>query len=254
MTITDQPQLNSQHKFAVIVPAAGVGKRMKTLQPKQYLTIDNQTVLEHTVERLLTHPAIDKVIIAIGSEDEYYATTQLIQLKNVSTVVGGKERVDSVLAGLKAININEYPWVLVHDAARPCVSHNDISALISQCIQLNNGGLLATPIRDTIKRSNNNNLVRETVDREQLWHALTPQLYPTSILLQAIETALANNISITDEASAIEYLGQESLLVEGSGDNIKITRPDDLHLAEFILAKQNNVTHTSYHIKEEKCE
>lgn len=230
------PEINS--KLAVIVPAAGIGKRMQALQPKQYLIIEQQTVLEHTIERLLSHPKIAKIVIVISKGDNYFATTALPNLARVSTVFGGKDRVDSVRAGLKSINTEEFPWVLVHDAARPCVSHEDISALINKCTTANTGGLLATPIRDTIKRSNDLGLVTETVDRQQLWHALTPQMYPTTILLKAIETALTDNITITDEASAIEYAGGESILVEGSDENLKITRPDDLHLAEFILTKQ----------------
>ncbi|GHE87322.1 2-C-methyl-D-erythritol 4-phosphate cytidylyltransferase [Thalassotalea profundi] len=238
---TEQVTNYDTSHLVVIVPAAGIGKRMKMQQPKQYLMIKNQTILEHTVHRLLSHPNIVKVIIVISPDDDFFATTDLAKLDNVNTVVGGKERVDSVLAGLKSINKEEYPWVLVHDAARPCVSHHDISALIEQCQIANTGGLLATPIRDTIKRStrlSDQNLVLETVDRDQLWHALTPQMYPTEKLLFAIETALTKNAIITDEASAIEHIGVESLLVEGSSDNLKITRPDDLQLAEYILSKQ----------------
>lgn len=236
---TNSMAINSQ--LVVIVPAAGVGKRMLAQQPKQYLTIEQHTILEHTVLRLLSHPNIAKVIIAISPDDEYFAATSLASLAHVSTVIGGKERVDSVLAGLQVIDIEEFSWVLVHDAARPCVSHHDISALIEQCFAADTGGLLATPIRDTIKRAGGNNLVQETVDREQLWHALTPQMYPTALLLLAIEKALADNATVTDEASAIEYIGERSLLVEGSGDNLKITRPDDLHLAEYILSKQKTI-------------
>lgn len=236
---TNSMAINSQ--LVVIVPAAGAGKRMLAQHPKQYLTIGQHTILEHTVLRLLSHPNIAKVIIAIGPDDEYFATSSLARLANVSTVTGGKERVDSVLAGLQVIDIVESPWVLVHDAARPCVSHHDISALITQCLAAQTGGLLATPIRDTIKRADVNHLVKETVDREQLWHALTPQMYPTPILLLAIEKALADNVTVTDEASAIEYIGEPSLLIEGSSDNLKITRPDDLHLAEYILSKQNKL-------------
>lgn len=238
MTNETKSMTNKNSQLVVIVPAAGIGKRMKAQQPKQYLVIEKHTILEHTVHRLLSHPDIALVVIAISAEDEYFSSTSLAELANVSTVIGGKERVDSVLAGLQSINAQEYPWVLVHDAARPCVSHSDISTLIKQCKVANTGGLLATPIRDTIKRAGSHNLVLETVDREQLWHALTPQMYPTSLLLLAIEKALTDNIKITDEASAIECIGGESLLVEGSSDNLKITRPDDLHLAEYILAKQ----------------
>jgi len=232
---------NAKRSYVVVVPAAGVGKRMQSQCPKQYLTIDNFTIIEHTVIRLLSHEDIDKVVIALGENDEYFADTSLINNSNVSIVVGGKERVDSVLAALKSIDKNQYQWVLVHDAARPCITHRDISALIEKTQMINTGGLLAMPVRDTMKRGNRKkqqSLVEHTVERSELWHALTPQMYRSDELQNAIEQALSTNTEITDESSAMEIAGFESILVEGSGDNIKITRPDDLALAEFILTKQ----------------
>jgi 2-C-methyl-D-erythritol 4-phosphate cytidylyltransferase len=238
-------------KFVVVVPAAGVGKRMKAQCPKQYLSIDQQTILEHTVFRLLSHPLIAHVVIAISEGDEYFKDTALNVNSNISVVHGGAERVDSVLAGLHSINSEDFPWVMVHDAARPCVSLDDISALIDQTQRNNCGGLLAYPVRDTMKKarsvhshqkniaSTNKEMVEKTIEREDLWHALTPQLYKTNELISAISQALQSNITITDESSAIEYAGFGSLLVEGNGNNIKITRPDDLTLASFILSQQN---------------
>jgi len=229
--------------FIVVVPAAGVGKRMQSQCPKQYLTIDGTTILEHTVTRLLSHDAIGKVIIALGKNDEYFVDTSLAKNTNVSIVIGGDERVDSVLAALKSIKKKQYPWVLVHDAARPCVTHRDISALIENTLAINMGGLLAMPVRDTMKRGSrvqDKSLVEQTVERNELWHALTPQMYRSVELQSAIEQALSENVDITDESSAMEYAGFSSALVEGSGDNIKITRPDDLAFAEFILSKQKD--------------
>lgn len=228
-------------QFVVVVPAAGVGKRMKAQCPKQYLSIQGKTILEHTVCKLLSHPLISQVIVSISEEDEYFNDTSLIHNSNVSIVYGGKERVDSVLSGLLSIDSSAYPWVLVHDAARPCVDLADLSKLIDQTQHHQCGGLLATPVRDTMKKSIDNSspaCVKETINREQLWHALTPQLYRTSELIAAITKAQQNNVVITDESSAIEYAGYKSLLVEGRGDNIKITRPDDLALANFILSQQ----------------
>jgi len=258
-------------QFVVVVPAAGVGKRMQTQCPKQYLTIAQQTILEHTVFKLLSHPLITHVVIAISEGDEYFKDTALSAHSNVSVVHGGAERVDSVLAGLQSINSEDFPWVMVHDAARPCVSLDDISALIEQTQKNNCGGLLAYPVRDTMKKARSVNtlsintqpinseliktasikkeMVETTIEREDLWHALTPQLYKTNELISAISQALENKITITDESSAIEYAGFGSLLVEGNGNNIKITRPDDLTLASFILSQQNaehttSTTHT----------
>ena len=136
--------LSEKNKFVslvVVVPAAGVGKRMQAPCPKQYLTIGNLTILEHTVLRLLSYPDITQVIIALGENDEYFPDNCLYNHKQVSTVVGGQERVDSVLAGLKAVDSDKYTWVLVHDAARPCVSSDDLDALINQCHQQGAGGL-----------------------------------------------------------------------------------------------------------------
>jgi 2-C-methyl-D-erythritol 4-phosphate cytidylyltransferase len=229
-------------KFIVIVPAAGVGKRMQANCPKQYLRINNESILTHTVMKLLSHPLINKVVLALGEDDQYFAESQLALNKDIIRVNGGSERVDSVLSGLQAVDAKVYPWVLVHDAARPCVSHDDINALIAQCLHHNCGGILASPVRDTMKRGvsfeGKINKIENTVEREQLWHALTPQLYKTDELKCAIEQALIDGLTITDEASAIEQANLPSLLVSGSSENIKITHPDDLALAEFYLNKQ----------------
>lgn len=233
-------------KFIAIVPAAGVGKRMQANCPKQYLRINNETILSHTVMRLLNHPLISQVIVALGTDDQYFAESQLAHHKDIIRVNGGTERVNSVLNGLKAVDRDKYPWVLVHDAARPCVSHQDIDKLITQCLSNDYGGILATPVRDTMKRGlltkdnakGGSNIIESTVEREQLWHALTPQMYKTDELTLAIEQALENSLKITDEASAIEQANLPSLLVSASSENIKITHPNDLALAEFYLNKQ----------------
>jgi 2-C-methyl-D-erythritol 4-phosphate cytidylyltransferase len=234
------------NQFIVVVPAAGVGKRMLANCPKQYLTIDNKTILEHTVERLLSHFLIGKVIIALGENDEYFPKTSLTNHTQVQTVIGGKERVNSVLAGLASIDTQAHSWVLVHDAARPCVTHYDISSLISHCLEKQVGGLLAAPVRDTMKRSNvstlDNNQVSSTVERENLWHALTPQMYKLTELKSAMVSGLTRNEALTDESSAIELANLPSLLVPASSENIKITHPDDLALATFFLSKQKQQT------------
>lgn len=242
--------------LAVIIPAAGVGKRMQANCPKQYLTIAGKTILQHTVERLLNHPLIDKIVIVLGADDDYFPNTGLKQYAKVETVIGGKERVDSVLAGLASLNQQQFPWVLVHDAARPCVTIKDINKLIEHCLNSGVGGILASPVSDTIKQVNientqqpptNNttvnithNIIGKTVDRSLLWCAYTPQMYPTGQLVGAIKQGLQQGLVITDESSAIEQAGHYSQLIVGQSDNIKITQPDDLLLAEFILEKQKN--------------
>ncbi|WP_448568756.1 2-C-methyl-D-erythritol 4-phosphate cytidylyltransferase [Thalassotalea ganghwensis] len=223
---------------AVIIPAAGVGKRMQANRPKQYLTIEDKTLLEHTVLRLLSHSQIALAIVAISPDDEYFAKTSLANHPNVRVVAGGKERADSVLSGLNSLDRDAYPWVLVHDAARPCVSLTDVSSLIETCLSKGVGGILASPVRDTMKRTNQDNLVTETVERELLWHALTPQMYPSQQLCDCLTRALTDGVTVTDESSTIERAGLNSLIVKGSSDNIKVTQPEDLALAEFILTKQ----------------
>jgi 2-C-methyl-D-erythritol 4-phosphate cytidylyltransferase len=226
--------------FMVIVPAAGVGKRMLASCPKQYLEINNQSILTHTTNRLLSHPKISKVIIVLSDEDEYFSQTESADNSNIIRVSGGKERVNSVLNGLKAIDVEKYPWILVHDAARPCVTHDDIDKIIEQCIANNCGGLLAAQVVDTMKQNSHDhsNTVGSTIDRSNLWHAFTPQMYKTVELKQAIEQALEQGLEITDESSAIELAGLPSLLVLGRRDNIKITRPEDIALATFYLDQQ----------------
>lgn len=244
----------SVNQFIVIVPAAGVGKRMQANCPKQYLTINGKTILTHTINKLLCHPRISKVVVALNENDQYFADSDFVNNSDVIRVKGGKERVDSVLNGLSAIDAEEYPWVLVHDAARPCLSHQDIDNLLESCLVNNCGGLLATPVRDTMKRGfslaaelttklkdNMPNKVKKTVDRNQLWHALTPQLYKTTELTSAINQAVMQSLIITDESSAMEQAGFASILVSGSSENIKITHPDDLALAEFYLNRQVSI-------------
>jgi 2-C-methyl-D-erythritol 4-phosphate cytidylyltransferase len=227
--------------FPVIVPAAGVGKRMQADCPKQYLLINNETVLSHTVMALLSHPKISQIVLVLSESDRYFSKLALAEQEKVLRVNGGKERVNSVLNGLKVVDQVKYPWVLVHDAARPCVTHTDIDKLISSCLTHNSGGVLATPVRDTMKRSKSSkcayDLIKNTVEREDLWHALTPQLYKTQELTRAIEQGIAKGLNITDESSAIEYANLPSLLVSGSSENIKITHPNDLVLAKFYLNK-----------------
>ncbi len=215
---------------------------MNSDYPKQYLKIDNICIIEHTLQRLLSHPKISRIVVVLAKEDPIFSQLNIAKNPAISTVVGGKERCDSVLAGLKALNFEGLEpsdsWVLVHDAARPCISHQDIDNLIDFCCNKQSGAILATPVRDTMKRSNNQLQILRTENRENLWHAQTPQMFKHDELQLALETALLNNLVITDEASAIEAMGLASFIVSGREDNIKITRPSDLNLAKFILSQQ----------------
>ncbi|WP_060990040.1 2-C-methyl-D-erythritol 4-phosphate cytidylyltransferase [Photobacterium leiognathi] len=224
-------------KCIAVVPAAGVGSRMAADRPKQYLTIAGKTILEHSVERLLSLPEIQHVVIAVSKTDPYFPTLPLANDPHITVVDGGAERVDSVFSGLAAIN-DDNAWVMVHDAARPCVRLDDLRQLMVAAQQSECGAILATPVRDTMKRAKMNkqgNEIDHTVDREQLWHALTPQMFRAGQLREALTTALAQDAVITDEASALEFCGYSPVLVKGRADNLKVTQPEDLALAEFYL-------------------
>lgn len=219
--------------IAAVMPAAGIGKRMQAEKPKQYLSLQGKTILEHSAERVLAVPGVSRLWLAVAAEDPYFTQTTLATSDAVQQVQGGAERADSVLNALLEIDEHQYPWVLVHDAARPLVRRQDIETLIAQCLQAGTGGILACPVRDTMKRGQQ--FVHQTVERNQLWHALTPQFFPTSQLKAALQQALQQGCQVTDEASAMEFAGHPVLLVEGQSDNIKITQPADLSLAAFYL-------------------
>ncbi|MBZ9610044.1 2-C-methyl-D-erythritol 4-phosphate cytidylyltransferase [Rheinheimera maricola] len=218
--------------IACIIPAAGIGQRMQAGKPKQYLSLQGKTILEHSVARLAAIPSLGPIWLVLAADDAYFDATPLAQ-STVTRVKGGAERMHSVLNALHFIDEHQYPWVLVHDAARPLVRQSDISLLLQRCIDTGHGGILACRVRDTMKRGER--YVSETVDREHLWHALTPQLFPTALLKAALRDAISQGIAVTDEASAMEWARHTVLLVEGRSDNIKITQPTDLALAAFYL-------------------
>ncbi|WP_342323770.1 2-C-methyl-D-erythritol 4-phosphate cytidylyltransferase [Kosakonia sp. BYX6] len=217
-----------------VVPAAGFGRRMQTECPKQYLSIGDKTILEHAVAALLAHPRVNRVIIAVSPGDERFAQLPLAQHPQITVVNGGAERADSVLAGLRAAAGAQ--WVLVHDAARPCLHQDDLNRLLQLSETSRVGGILAAPVRDTMKRAEpGKTAIAHTVERNDLWHALTPQFFPLELLHDCLTRALNEGATITDEASALEYCGYHPELIAGRADNIKVTRPEDLRLAEFYL-------------------
>ena len=220
-------------QIIAIVPAAGIGSRMGAELPKQYLILNEQTILGHTLDCLLSHPQIDKVIVALNPQDDYFANLSQATHPKLQCVTGGKERADSVLAGLQLAD--KGAWALVHDAARPCLTHQDIDKLIASAVTFPQGAILAAPVRDTMKRTSSDGVITETVCREQLWHALTPQFFPVAELSRHLTAALAAGVLITDEASAMEWAGVMPAVVTGRADNIKVTHPDDLQLASLFL-------------------
>jgi len=220
-----------------VVPAAGRGARFGGGIPKQYLALAGKPMLLRTIEALTAHPRIAGVMVAIAADDRHWQ--DVAGAKPVMTTTGGEQRADSVLAGLQAVRgkARDDDFVLVHDAARPCVRVDDISRLIEQGIPAG-GALLAAPVRDTLKRSGLGHRVEATEPRDARWRALTPQMFRLGELIGALKSAIAEGIAITDEAMAMEHAGHRPLLVEGSESNIKVTTPGDLALAEFILARQ----------------
>ncbi len=226
-------------KFWAVIPAAGVGQRMGADKPKQYLDLGKKKVIEHTLERLLDSEIFEYIVVALSNDDPFWPTLSLSKCERVVTTPGGKERADSVLSGLNQLSdkCNPMDWVLVHDAARPCLTISDIQLLIDEIKNDPVGGLLALPVHDTLKGVGGNKVLR-TIDRTHIWRALTPQMFRYKPLKSALENAIRDGKSVTDEASALELAGKQPRIVEGRSDNIKITQPKDLALAEFFMEQQ----------------
>jgi 2-C-methyl-D-erythritol 4-phosphate cytidylyltransferase len=220
-----------------IIPAAGSGSRFGGETPKQYLPLSGRTVIEWAISPFLRRPGISGIAVVLAPGDELWRELAPGP-DRVFTVTGGDERARSVLNGLLALRSRARPrdWVLVHDAARPCLTDEDLQRLVETVRQDDVGGLLAVPARDTLKRSEGER-VRETIDRRVIWQALTPQMFRLGPLTDALEAAVAAGAAVTDESSAMELAGARPRLVAGRGDNIKVTRPEDLPLAEFILGQ-----------------
>lgn len=224
-------------KFFAVIPAAGIGRRVGGDRPKQYLEIAGRTVLEWTVSRIATFERVRRVVIPVAADDDYFTPLACRLPAKCSAVVGGAERCHSVLNGLDALAGEAAPddWVLVHDAARPCVQESEIERLIGELENHDCGGLLGVPVRDTLKRCDAQGSVVDTLDRTGLWQAQTPQMFRFALLRSSLEAALADGALVTDEAQAVERAGHRPRVVLGHTDNLKITHPDDLEAANRIL-------------------
>ena len=232
--------------YWAIVPAAGVGARMAADKPKQYLLLNGKTILEHTLERLLQLPDLKGLVLVVNPFDEIWPTLEITRHPKVKVVEGGQERCDSVLNGLYSLENRLQPldWVMVHDAARPCIDLRDVGLLVEELDEHLVGGILGVPVSDTVKRINENYGIEETVDRRVLWQAQTPQMFRYGVLTQSLQKALQAGEPVTDEASAVEMASYVPLIVEGRRDNIKVTRPEDLPMAELILRLQQTADPT----------
>jgi len=234
-------------RYWLVMPAAGVGRRFGTSKPKQYAPLQGRTVIEWALAPFLADPSCAGVVVALAADDPYWSeiAERLAKLPGripeLTFTRGGAERSHSVRKGLASLDARATSddWILVHDAARPCLTSRDLQHLLNRLVSHRVGGLLATPAADTLKKSlpvsDADPEAEGTVDRAGLWRALTPQMFRYEMLCEALDRALANNRSPTDEAQALEWMGERPVLVQGSSANIKITSAEDLLLAAALL-------------------
>ena len=226
--------------YWAIVPAAGTGQRFGAELAKQFHSIGEKLVADHTLGRLLSISKIKKILVPCDTGAEYWQQVAAVKDQRVELIAGGAERVHSVLNGLRALVdiAASDDWVLVHDMARPCITSGDINKLIEQLSGHPVGGILATPISDTLKKVTSKSDVEHTLDRSDYRAAQTPQMFRYGLLVKALEAMLQEQQVPTDEASAIEYLGEQAMIIEGRRDNIKITHREDLIIAQAIMGYQ----------------
>lgn len=227
-------------KYWAVIPAAGLGLRMNSHLPKQYLPLNGTPILEHTIKKFLENHYIEKIVVVLNRDDTYWQSLKLDHKPQILTTWGGKNRAESVLNGLELLKeaADEKDWILVHDAVRPYLRQQDIDRLIEQVNEHPIGGILGIPVRDTLKLIDELGNIRSTLSREKTWHAQTPQMFRYQILLDAIKYALNHQKDITDEASAIELMNHPHKIIHGDPRNIKITFPEDLTLTENFFDKE----------------
>lgn len=235
-----QLRKESELNYWVVIPAAGTGERMGSELPKQYLKIDGRTILQIAIEKFFHRPEITGLVVAVADEDPYWPELRFDDLLPITAVTGGAERYHSVYNALKFLDAIAEPedWVLVHDAARPCLSITDLSRLIESLAQDDVGGILAHREIDTVKQGDDDRKITRTLDRTHIWHAMTPQMFRFGPLKAALADAIAAENLVTDEASAMELAGFHPRLIEGSRSNIKVTGPDDLVFAAYFLGSK----------------
>ncbi len=229
--------------YWAVVPAAGSGRRMGVGVPKQLLGLGQQTVLEHSLDALCGIASLSGLVLVSRDDPDIDSIAERYREHRLIRAPGGEERCHSVLNGLHALTgiAADTDWVLVHDAARPCVRSADLYKLIDTLSSHPVGGLLGVPVHDTKKRTSESGAVQSTVSRENLWRAQTPQMFRLGRLREVLEAALRDGFEVTDEASAMEHAGEQPQIVEGHADNLKITRPEDLPLAEMYLRQQGRL-------------
>ncbi len=231
-------------RYYLVIPAAGSGRRFAASQPKQYATLESSTVIEHALAPFEADPDCAGIVVAVAAEDAVWPVIAARRTRVIETATGGEQRAHSVRNALRVLagRARDDDWVMVHDAARPCFSSDDLQLLKRDLAAHPVGGLLAVPLADTLKRALEPGTraahVDETLDRNGLWRAATPQVFRFGVLLRALEAALEAQRIPTDEAQAIEWTGQRPQLVAGRADNIKVTTAEDLELASAILGRR----------------
>jgi 2-C-methyl-D-erythritol 4-phosphate cytidylyltransferase len=226
-------------RFFALLPAAGIGSRMAADCPKQYLPLAGRNMLWHAINAFERHPSIERTFVVLSPDDGYWEGQDWSDLSRLEVLrCGGTSRAETVANGLRALShlAGEEDWMLVHDAARPCLSDTLLDQLINALGQDPVGGILAIPVADTLKRQTPDGHIRETVPREGLWGAQTPQMFRYGTLVRALDHA---GTAVTDEASAVEALGLAPRLVEGAATNLKVTFPRDLEIAEWLLSRKD---------------
>ncbi len=220
-------------EFYALVPAAGYGARMGNELPKQYLDLAGRPMIWHALSTLCANSNIRTVFVVLAPDDEYFARYDWSHCggKLAPLYCGGKTRAESVENGLLASELEPDDWVLVHDAARPCLSAHLLARMIAELRDDPVGGILAVPVADTLKRADAQQRIAHTEPREGLWQAQTPQMFRAGLLAEA----LARSNNVTDDASAIEALGLQPKLVASDTGNFKVTYPQDIVLAELLL-------------------
>lgn len=228
----------------VVIPAAGIGQRMGANFPKQFLQVEGRSLLRHTLDIFLNHPRINGITVALSQGWEDYCTDLPDLPDYLQMAPGGKERSESVLNALKALRARVEPrdWIIVHDAARPCLPREDLDRLLDSLEGEPVGGLLASPSTDTLKWvDEQGRQVVRTLDRSRVWRAMTPQMFRYDLLHQALVHARVQAIPVTDEASALEAMGFSPRLIEGSAVNLKVTRPEDLEMVRSCIIQRQQM-------------
>ena len=232
-----------KNKYWALVPAAGIGNRLGAKTPKQYLKLHGKEVLVWTLQTLMNLDFLEKIVLVLRPNDKYFSANLASEFPNILLVLGGEERQHSVTNGLQFLKdlADDDDWILVHDAARPCLTSDDVNKLVSGLQDDDVGGILASKVKDTLKGSDNTMRIASTLNRKDYWLAATPQLFRFKLLLDGLGLIQESGQIATDEASAIEAMGLPVKLIEGRSDNIKITSPEDVELAEFLLKRLGKV-------------